>query len=253
MSSTIWTQSAASSRIATLTAEPWRVVEAQHRISTRKLVDSAREQTILEDLLESAKPPAVQDSEHLHYLLSTPFRYPPLPHGSRFGTRWEPGIWYGSGTLPTAFAEVAYYRLLFLEGTDADLSPLETDLTVFRVKIRTAYGLDLAAPAFNAWRARLASKVSYAETQPLGERMRDEGVEAFRYASARDAHGGTNIGLFTPRAFATRRPHGLQTWHAVATPAGVELVKRDYFDAQAYRCAREAFLVRGTLPHPAVL
>jgi hypothetical protein len=142
---------------------------------------------------------------------------------------------------------------VFLEGTDADLSPLETDLTVFRAKVRIARGLDLAAPPFNPWRSRLASKTSYAETQPIGTRMREEGVEAFRYASAREAQGGTNIGLFTPRAFAGRRPHALQTWRSVATRASVELVKRDYFDSQAYRFARETFLVRGTLPHPAVL
>jgi hypothetical protein len=253
MSSTIWTQSAASSRIGPLTAEPWRVVEAQHRLSTRKLVDSAREQTILEDLLEAAKPPAVQDREPLHYLLSTPFRYPPLSHGSRFGTRWDPGIWYGSETLPTAFAEVAYYRLVFLGGTDAELGPLETDLTVFRVNVTTGRGLDLAASPFAHWRSRLASKISYAATQPLGAAMREHGIEAFRYVSARDAADGINVGLFTPRAFASRRPHALQTWRSVATRASVELVKRDYFDWQTYHFPRETFVVRGTLPHPAVL
>ena len=83
------------------------MVEAQHRISTRKLVDSDREQAVLEQLLESAKPPVPPASNLLHYLLFTPFRYPPLPNGSRFGTRWDRGIWYGAETLATAFAEVS--------------------------------------------------------------------------------------------------------------------------------------------------
>ena len=251
MSSSIWTQSAGNSRIAPLTARPWRVVEAQHRVSTRKLVDSAREQALLEELLESAKPPLREDGQ-LHYLLSTPFRYPPLRHGSRFGTRWEPGIWYGSGSLPTAFAEVAYYRLLFLDGTDADLGTLEADLTAFRVPVATARGVDLAAPPFDRWRARLASKTSYAATQPLGAAMREDGVDAFRYVSARDAGGGSNVGLFRGRAFAARRPQALQTWHAAATRASVELVKRDYFSREVYRFPREGFLVHGELPHPAL-
>ena len=37
-------------------------------------------------------------------LLSTPFRYPPLPYGSRFGRRHEHGIYYGSKRLDTNLA-----------------------------------------------------------------------------------------------------------------------------------------------------
>jgi hypothetical protein len=251
MSSSIWTQSAGSSEIARLTAQPWRVVEAQHRIATRRLVDSDREQDILEDLLESAKPPR-SESEGLHYLLFTPFRYPPLPHGSRLGSRWEPGIWYGSETLRTAFAEVAYYRLLFLDGTDANLDDVEADLSAFRAPVATARGVDLTVPPFARSHARLASKTSYAATQPLGTAMREDGVEACRYTSARDVEGGGNIALFTPRAFASGRPRALQTWHSFATRTSVEVSKRDYFERASFQFARDTFLVHGALPHPAV-
>jgi hypothetical protein len=232
-------------------AQPWRVVEAQHRIATRKLVDSDREQTILEDLLESAKPHPPHNRT-LHYLLSTPFRYPPLPHGSRFGSRWEPGIWYGSEALRTAFAEVAYYRLLFLNGTDADLDGVGTDLSAFRASVDAARGVDLTTSRFDRWRARIASKTSYAATQPLGTSMREAGVDACRYASARDSEGGVNIALFAPRAFASARPKTVHPWHSVSTRAGVEVSKRDYFERASYRFPREAFLVQGALPHPAV-
>ena len=251
MSSSIWTQSGASSKIRPFTAEPWRVVEAQHRIGTRKLVDSDAEQHLLEELLEAAKPPAADDGR-LHYLLSTPFRYPPLPRGSRFGTRWDRGIWYGSDTIHSAFAEVGYYRLLFLDGTDADLDGIETDLSAFRAPIATRRGLDLSKPWFDGWRAPLASKVSYADTQPLGAAMRDAGVEAFRYTSARDQAGGTNIGLLTPRVFTTRRPRALETWRCVAGREAVEFSKRDYFERRTFRFSRGDFLVSGELPHPAV-
>jgi hypothetical protein len=252
MSSSIWTQSGARSNIRPLAAEPWRLVEAQHRISTRKLVDSDREQALLEELLETAKPPAA-DTARLHYLLFTPFRYPPLPHGSRFGSRWEPGIWYGSESLRTACAEVAYYRLLFLEGTAADLGAVETELSAFRVPVSTARGVDLTRPAFARWRGLVGSKTSYAATQPLGAAMREAGVEACRYGSARDAHGGVNVAVFSPRAFAARRPRALQTWHSVATRGAVEFSKHDYFERAHYRFTREAFLVGGVLPSPSVL
>lgn len=245
-----WTQAFLKSTLGSLASEPWRVVEAQHRISTRKLVDSDREQALLEDLLESVKPP-LAEGEHLHYLLFTPFRYPPLPHGSRFGSRWEPDIWYGSESLPAAFVEVAYYRLLFLEGTDADLGAVETDLSAFRASVATPRGIDLSRPPFDRWRATLASKTSYTATQPLGTAMREAGVEAFRYVSARDPDGRLNVGVFTPRAFAARRPKGLQTWHSIATRAAVEFAKLDYFERATLRFARDTFLVRGVLPHPA--
>lgn len=251
MSSDIWTRCGGSSEIAPLVTDPWRIVESQHQISTRKLVGSDADQLILEEIIERYKPVS-RSSGTLHYLLSTPFRYPPLPHGSRFGTRQDPGIWYGAESIRTAFAEVAYYRLLFLEGTDADLAPLAADLTAFHVPLRTKRGIDLSAPPFARFRSALASKTSYAVTQPLGASMRAAGVEAFRYESARDTAGGINVGVFSPSAFAARRPRGLQTWHAVATRELVEFSRRDYFERGAFLYPRAEFLVDGTLPEPAM-
>ena len=40
MSSSIWTRCAGDSELRPLDVSPWRVVEAQHQVSTRKLVDS---------------------------------------------------------------------------------------------------------------------------------------------------------------------------------------------------------------------
>ena len=250
MSSSIWTRCAGSSEIRALASEPWRVVEAQHQISTRKLVDSDEEQAILEEVLERTKPP-LPEGPRLHYLLFTSFRYPPLRHGSRFGSRHERGIWYGSESLRAAFAEVAYYRLLFLEGTEADLGPVDVDLSTFNVRVKTRRGMDLTAKPFDRWRSLLASKTSYVATQALGTAMREAGVEAFRYASARDTEGGINFGLFAPTAFAARRPRHLHAWHSVATRDAVEFSKRDYFSREAHRFPREQFLVRGSLPSPA--
>lgn len=251
MSSTIWTRCAGSSEIAPLATTPWRAVEAQHQISTRKLVDDDAEQNLLEEILERYKPP-LADGGRLHYLLFTPFRYPPLPHGSRFGSRHETGIWYGAETARTAFAEIAYYRLVFLAGTTADLTPLETDLSAFTVRVRTAHGIDLTVPPFTRWQSMLASRTSYAATQPFGTAMRAARVEAFRYTSARDVRGGVNVGVFAPRAFAGRRPRRIETWRCVAGHEGVEVGKRDYFERTLHRFPRSDFLVKGRLPAPAL-
>jgi len=95
MSSSIWTQCAGDSRLRSLDVDAWRVVEAQHQVSTRKLVDTAAEQSLLEELIDGVKPPD-RTGGALHYLLATPFRYPPLRHGSRFGGAINPR----SGTDP---------------------------------------------------------------------------------------------------------------------------------------------------------
>jgi hypothetical protein len=254
VSPTIWTRYAARVELRLLEARPWRVVEAQHVVSTRKLVDSDAEQQLLEELIERVKPPLPAEPEFqgLHYLLATPFRYPPLRHGSRFGGRAERGLWYGGEALRTAFAEAAYYRLLLLEGTEAELDPVVVDLSAFRARVRSERGVDLTQEPFAAHEAEFSSPVSYAASQVLGREMRAAGVEAFRYRSARDVGGGTNVGLFTPRAFASRRPDSPQTWYCVATRSVVELSRRDLLERGAYRFPLEELEVDGVLPTPAL-
>lgn len=251
MSSSIWTRCAGDSEIRELRLDPWRAVEAQHQLSTRKLVASAEEQILLEELIESAKPP-MRAGARMHYLLTTPFRYPPLAHGSRFATRHERGVWYGSDSRDTAFAEVAYYRFVFREGTRADLGVISTPLTIFRVKARSARAVDLAVPPFASYRHAIASPVRYDDAQTLGAAMREAGVELFRYPSARDPDGGSNVGAFTPEVFGRAKPRELQTWQCVSTPDMVELAKRDYFGRELLTFARGVFLVDGLLPAPAV-
>ncbi len=251
MSSSIWTRCAGDSRLAPLNLSPWRVVEAQHLVSTRKLVDSSDEQELLETLIDRVKPPD-NSGGRLHYLLFTPFRYPPLRHGSRFGTRRERGIWYGSLERRTAFAEVAYYRMVFLAGTHAELGTVETALTAFTARIRTKRGIDLASAPFDAHRRAISSPVSYASSQALGAAMRSTGVEAFRYWSARDAIDGINIGVFAPAAFGNVKPRSFETWYCAASRGHVDMKKGDYFDRERFTFPARQFLVGGKLPVPAL-
>ena len=72
--------------------KPWRAVDAEVVLATRKLVDSVREQEILERLIEESERAArslEEERDDLHPLLTTPFRLPPLAHGSRFSARHE--------------------------------------------------------------------------------------------------------------------------------------------------------------------
>lgn len=115
MSSSIWTPVALSSNARKLSGTCWRLVEAQHHVSTLKLVDSVSEQALLEELIEATKPPLPPECRDLHYLLSTPFRYGAVyPIGSRFRRAgMTEGVFYASETPQTAVAEMAFYRLLF--------------------------------------------------------------------------------------------------------------------------------------------
>ena len=250
MSSSIWTRCAGDSELRPLRLSPWRVVEAQHLVSTRKLVDSAEEQALLEDLIEGVKPPDATGGR-LHYLLFTPFRYPPLRHGSRFGPRNERGIWYGSEERRTAFTEVAYYRLLFLEGTAAALGAVSTQLTAFTVRMRTLRGVDLVSPPFDTHRKAIASPTKYTASQALGSAMREAGVELFRAPSARDPDG-VNVGALTPAVFGAAKPHGFETWHCTAERDRVELTRGDFTKRATHVFERSRFLVNGSLPTPAL-
>lgn len=252
MSSSIWMQCAGDSELRPLRLVAWRVVEAQHEVSTRKLVDSAAEQELLETLIDRVKPPAVTGTRQ-HYLLFTPFRYPPLRNGSRFGSRQERGIWYGADAPRTAFAEVAYYRLLFLAGTHAVLNLLSAALSAFSVRMRSERAISLDMPPFSAHDKSISSPTSYAASQQLGREMRAAGVELVRFRSARDVLGGVNVAAFTPAVFHSASPQNFQRWHCSATTAMVEFTRNDLSrKRETYQFARAQFLVNGVLPTPAL-
>jgi hypothetical protein len=251
MSLDIWTRCAGPRRVAPLAATAWRVVEAQHKVSTRRLVDTLDEQAILEEIVEQAKPrpPAGAAFADLHTLLFTPFRYPPLPRGSRFGASHERGLWYGAEKVETSLAEKSYYQLLFAEGTRADLENLSCDWSAFPAAIATARGVDLTSSAFGKFHADISSPSSYAATHALGAHMRTAGVIAFGFGSARCPRRGKAFGLFEP-AFAKRHPGPLQTWRCIVTADGCEVVPLNGNATLVF--PRSAFLVGGAFPAPSL-
>lgn len=248
MSSSIWTRCAARFKPRRIAVSALRAVEDQHVNSTRKLVDSDEEQALLETLIDGAKPP-MPDLPGLHYLLATPFRYPPLRHGSRFGTRQESGIFYAAENRAVLFAEKAYYAYLLLAGTAANLEPLTRTLTLFSVSMASARGADLTRPPFDAFTVAISSPSSYADSQPLGRALREAGVEICRYRSARDPRGGKNFALFKP-AFVSKKPLRMERWISVATRARVEFKPGLAVSGERIAFGRELFEVDGRLPTP---
>lgn len=227
-----------------------RLVESQEQVATNQLVRSLERQAVLEDMLESTKPSRRRGTESLHYLLATPFRYPPLKHGSRFGTRSEPSLFYGSQETRTVLAEAAYYRFVFWSGMATPLAgKLDTQHTLFGAAWRTEHGLQLQAPPFDRYRTLLVSPDDYRASQALGSAMREAGVEAFEFVSARDPQGGLNVALFTPKAFARKAPVSQDAWLCELTGERVRF--RATRGGELYDFPRALFEVAGRLPWPA--
>ena len=170
-------------------ARCWRLVEAQHRVSTLKLVDTLEEQALLEDLIEETKPAIPAECRHLDYLLATPFRYGSIyPNGSRFRRAGRTkGVFYAAETVATAVAEMAFYRLLFF--ADSPQTPWPKDAaeyTAFSVAIRTGRAIDLTKPPLSRDNALWTRPSDYEACQKLAEAAREAELEAIRYQSVRD-------------------------------------------------------------------
>lgn len=245
----IWEACAPHVRPGRVAGTCWRMVENQEEIATRHLVSALDEQAVLEELLEVSKPERLDDGG-LHYLLATPFRYPPLQHGSRFGDAFEPSLFYAAIDHSSLMAESSYYRFLFRAGLEQPFDePVATTHTAFSVRFATDRGIALENPPFAAFEAELRSPTDYRACQALGTRMRDEGVEAFSYRSARDPAQGRNVGLFTPNALACGQPEQQVTWHCEAT--ATRCVWRERAAHTVLQFPLECFLVDGQLPSPA--
>jgi hypothetical protein len=250
--SQIWQDCQGWERIAPLHETAVRIVESQEQIATTELVNTLDEQHVLEQLLETTKPALPQGADAYDYLISTPFRYPPLPYGSRFGQRLQSGIYYGSLTIDTALAECAYYRFVFWSGMAVPPpgARLTTAHTTFEVQVAAARGIALDAKPFNQHTAVISDPAQYGASQQLGSTMREAGVEAFTFHSARDAEAGSNIGVFTLSAIQSRKPVNLRQWICTTTGEAVSFIEV-HANRQPYSFSLSGFLVNSILPVPA--
>jgi hypothetical protein len=245
--SDIWAAVAGEARPCPLSGEVVRLVESQEQVATNRLVATLAEQDLLESMLEASKPPLPKGAARLDYLLATPFRYPPLAHGSRFGARHEPSLFYASRSTATVLAESAYYRFVFWQGMrQPPPAALRTQHTLFGAKLRARRVFRLHQPPFDRFRSVLASRTEYGPTQALGRQLREEGADAVEYVSARDALCGLNVALYTPAAFASPRPTFKQEWLCETRAEEVGFYARG--DSGLHLFPLSQFTVKGRLP-----
>jgi hypothetical protein len=150
----------------------FRIVETQEYAATTKLVDDLDEQFLLEQMLDEIKPAYRDGTKELHYLISTPFRYPPLRYGSRFGDVTMPSYFYASEDIDTALAECAFYRFAFLTDMEkAYLKPVNSEHMSFSVKASTNKMSDTTLVRSSDIKERLTSPLDYQFTQVLGRTL----------------------------------------------------------------------------------
>ncbi len=192
----------------------WRLVEAQHRISTNRLAASADDQALLEQLVEEAKPTLPAAARGLHYLLATPFRYG-YAKPSRFRRAGQrPGIFYAAEAIATAVAETAYWRLLFFSRSPGFAPPTTVvEHSAFTVPLRVTRALDLTTAPFAQYATAWMHPVDYGPCQNFADRARHIDTQAIRYASVRDPAHQPNLALLDPAGFASAAPVIEQTWH----------------------------------------
>ncbi len=211
MSSTIWTLHAVSTSSRQKSARLWRAVEAQHKVSTRRLVDTLAEQGLLEEILEATKPAIPKEAAQLDYLLFTPFRYPPRSHGSRFRASGDPGVFYGAQARRTACAELGYWRWRFLSDSEG-LTTIVSAQTLFQVSVK-GRSVELDEPPFSRQSKLWLSRDDYAATQRLGALAREARVQLIFYQSVRDPGKGRCGAVLDPSAFSSKAPLlDRQTW-----------------------------------------
>ena len=242
MLSPIWTPAALSSEASPYHGHVWRLVEAQHRVSTLKLVDSLEEQAVLEDLIEAAKPPVPPECRRLDYLLATPFRYgAPYPHGSRFRRAgWTAGVYYAAESPRTAVAEMAFHRLLFFADSPATPWPRDaSEYTAFSAAVGTSSALDLTRPPLDRDEDAWTHPTDYRACQDFADAARAIDSDVIRYRSVRDPAKGANLAVLTCRAFVKRKPLVRRTWRMRLSSTGVQALCEHPADRLGFD--REAF------------
>ena len=209
----MWTPIALASELRRYRRTVWRVVEAQHRISTNRLAANVADQKRLEELADAAKPDVPKAARGLQYLLASPFRY---GHGvaSRFRRANErPGIFYASEAEQTAITETAYWRLRFISRSPAFLPGNRTSEHLsFSVPVSISRLIDTTRPPLSRDSERWINPGDYSACQDLAEAARAAGGQAIRSPSARNPQG-INLALFDPACFAKSEPDHGRGWH----------------------------------------
>lgn len=178
----------------------------------------------------------------------TPFRYPPLISGSRFGRTHQRHLFYGARALETALTERSFHALRMLEDSPLPRGCRVRRLqTAFTVEITAERGLSLQKHLTAEALATITDPSSYEASQRCGDAIRERGVQAFEVPSARSPQTPPAVGVLTPYAFSST-PFDFQDWSLEISAEGVTAVS--FAGGLQGTYTRDQFLVDGIWPVP---
>ena len=202
------------------TLKAWRSVEAQHIVSTLRITgNDPEQQDLLERILEESKPPVPAEAAGLHYLLSTPFRYPPSSYGSRFRAWPDPGVLYAAFERRTACAEMGYWRWRFASDSEGLREISASPQTVFQLGAQGSV-VDLQEPPFAKRSSSWTDPIDYSATQAFAREAREAEIALILYRSVRDPEPGACVAVLRPQAIRPKRPLAQETWYLTVTREG---------------------------------
>ena len=228
----------------------YRIVETQEYAATSGLVNNLDEQDLLEHLLDNVKPANKAGTERLHYLISTPFRYPPLQYGSRFGSVLMPSFFYASEKISTTLAECAYYRFVFLDDMKAPYAnPVRSEHMTFGVNVKTDKMSDVTNIASDEIVESVMSPSDYRFTQQVGLALtQNSDTLVIRFNSIRDNAHNANVAIAEPSAITSKKPLDNMNWICQTT---LTTISFNAYGESPVSFQLNDFLVDGRLPRPA--
>ena len=231
-----------------------RLVERQEQDgqTARRITDNSDEQSYLETFLDESQTefPDAKECPQRHPFLLEPFCY--KPYGSRFSTRSERGLFYGSRSRRGSLLEGAYYELVFQTGLEHPFpktsSIVRKSKTLFHVDVNTDHGLQLQLQGDETLQRRLQDPRAYLFTQQVGRHMREAEIQAFEYYSARSVE---DVVLFGAMSCGVFRSMPFDQVEIQAEVNANEMIFHCLDDNSMYHFLRDQFLVDGVLPPPA--
>lgn len=242
MNTRIWEECNGAELIQQISVQPYRA-QIFNQMATRSLVDSVEEENILEQML--GRP----SSNLGESLLREKFEG---RNSSRFGSSFEPTIWYGSLNRITAFAERAFLTFRYMFDNE-HIAPISSQgILIFSANVSTPQGVELHQSPFDTFENMISSPISYESSRPLGVAMRNADVLAFTFVSARDSADprGINVGVFSFGAFVDRSPieSSYELWSCIANRTEVEFRNQNPREDERIIFNINDFLVDGVLP-----
>jgi hypothetical protein len=131
---------------------------------------------------------------------------------------------------------------------DPPPAPIRRRQTLFSVLLNASLGQQLQAITDQAAQFSLRHPMDYGPSQQLGEWMRDRGIEAFEYLSARSSDSLIQVGVLTPAVFQSTPFDPVEITTEITADHAAFLC---HDDARLHRFPRELFLIDGQFPRAA--